>query len=161
MPLLFITNPFGQDLTHPGLVHEGLWVLFFFCIMEQLLLHLLGDYVTQTNWMANTKTKRGTTLGFNAAFLHGLVYTLPFLLLTQSPVALAVMFWSHVAIDHWRLARYVVFAKNWLNEPHLRWDDCQATGYPSSTPAWLAVWLTIVADNATHLAINYAAIRWL
>jgi hypothetical protein len=35
------------------------------------------------------------------------------------------------------------------------------TGYPPTTPIWLSTWLLIVADNTLHLAINYAALRWL
>jgi len=52
--------------------------------MEQLLLHLIGDYITQTDWMARKKLE-----------------------------------------------------------------------------SLLAVWLLIAVDNTTHLAINYAALRWL
>jgi hypothetical protein len=124
--------------------------------MEQLLLHLLGDYITQTNWMANNKTK-----SWWPAFLHAFIYTLPFFLLTHSPLALFVILFTHFLIDHFRLARYVVFFKNWLTEPTLKWEDCSATGYPSATPAFISVWLLIIADNAIHLCINYAALRWL
>ena len=62
--------------------------------MEQLLLHLIGDYVTQTDWMARTKT-RATF----AAACHAVVYTLPFALLSSSPTALTVIayLWSRMA----------------------------------------------------------------
>jgi hypothetical protein len=125
-------------------------------MMEQLLLHMVGDYVTQTNWMATEKTKRGL-----AALAHATVYAAPFMLITDSIVALWVIWGTHFFIDRHRLARYVVFAKNWLTEPSLRWSDCSATGYPSAMPPWLAVWLLIIADNTMHLCINYAALRWL
>lgn len=124
--------------------------------MEQLLLHLLGDYITQTNWMAREKRN-----SMAVAFAHALVYSMPFLLITPSMLAWGVILISHMLIDHYGLARYVVFAKNWLTEPSIKWSDCQATGYPSNTPPFLAVWLTIIADNTLHLLINYAAIRWL
>lgn len=124
--------------------------------MEQLLFHFIGDYLTQTNWMANNKTK-----SWWPAFVHAFVYTLPFFLLTQSPLALFVILFTHFLIDHFRLARYVVFFKNWVTEPTLKWKDCSATGYPAETPAWMAVWLLIWADNAIHMAINYSALRWL
>lgn len=124
--------------------------------MEQLLLHLVGDYVTQTDWMAREKTKRNT-----AALAHAVVYTIPFVLLTQSLAALWVICFTHFVIDRYRLARYVVFAKNWITDRSLKWADCSATGYPASAPAWLSVWLLIIADNTLHLCINYAAIRWL
>lgn len=125
-------------------------------MMEQLLLHLIGDYVTQTDWMASEKTKRNT-----AAATHAVVYSLPFLLLSPSALAFAVILVSHYFIDRYRLARYVVFAKNWVTNPSLRWADCSGTGYPGATPPWLAVWLMIIADNTLHLSINYAALRWL
>lgn len=124
--------------------------------MEQLLLHLIGDYITQTDWMAREKIKRN-----EAAFVHAFLYSLPFVLLTQSLLALLVIFWSHFYIDRYRLARYVVFAKNWVTDRSLTWSDCSATGYPSSAPVWLTTWLLIIADNTLHLSINYAALRWL
>lgn len=124
--------------------------------MEQLLLHLIGDYLTQTDWMAKNKTHR-----IGVAALHVTVYTLPFLLLSPSMRALAVMFASHVLIDRYRLARYVIYAKNRLTEPGLRWADASKTGYRNDMPPWLSVWLLIIADNTIHLAINYTALRWL
>lgn len=124
--------------------------------MEQALLHLIGDYITQTDWMATEKTKRTW-----AAFCHATIYSLPFWLITNSPLALFVIWFSHLIIDRFRLARYVVFAKNWTTNQSLTWADCQGTGYPSQTPPWLAVWLMIIADNTMHITINYLAIRWL
>jgi len=124
--------------------------------MEQLILHMFGDYISQTDWMATNKTKR-----IGVAILHAAIYSLPFLLLNPSLVAMFVIFTTHAAIDRYRLARFVVFAKNWITQPRLSWYDCRATGYHVDTPAWLAVWLLIIADNTMHLAINYAALRWL
>jgi hypothetical protein len=124
--------------------------------MEQLLLHLIGDYITQTDWMAREKTKRNLT-----AAAHAFVYTLPFMLLTLSATALIVICVTHFAIDRYRLARYVVFAKNWTTDRSLKWADCSATGYPASMPPWLAVWLMIIADNTMHLAINYLTLKYL
>jgi hypothetical protein len=124
--------------------------------MEQLLLHLIGDYLTQTNWMATEKTKRNS-----AAILHATVYSIPFLLVYQSIAAYFVIGVTHFFIDRYRLARYVVYAKNLITEPRLKWADCSATGYHRNTPQWLAFWLLIITDNTLHLCINYAAIRWL
>ena len=62
--------------------------------MEQLLLHLIGDYVLQTDWMARTKTRASI-----ATLVHVLVYVLPFLLLSPSPTAIAVIAGSHFLID--------------------------------------------------------------
>jgi hypothetical protein len=124
--------------------------------VEQLLIHLWGDYVTQTDWMAQQKTKSHIP-----ALAHAVTYSLPFLLLTTSPLALFVICFSHFVIDRWRLARYVVFAKNLVTNPEYKWADCNATGYHKDSPPWLAFWLLIIADNTLHLTINYFAIGWL
>ena len=124
--------------------------------MEQLILHLVGDYLTQTDWMAKNKTRLDV-----AASAHAIVYTLPFILLEPSALAFVVIMWTHFYIDRYRLARYVVFAKNWVTDRSLRWADCSATGYHKDAPPWLAFWLLIIADNTLHLSINYAALRWL
>lgn len=124
--------------------------------MEQLLLHLIGDYITQTDWMAQNKKKENY-----AGFAHAIVYSTPFLLFRPSLYAILVIMWTHFLIDRYRLARYVVFAKNWLTNRNLRWDDCSTTGYHKDTPPWLAFWLLIIADNTMHLCINYGALRWL
>lgn len=125
--------------------------------MIQLILHLIGDYLTQTDWMAKNKTS-----SMVMALIHAAVYTLPFALVFDLTVnCMLVICCSHALIDRYRLARYVVFAKNWLTDRTLRWADCCSTGYPSNTPAWMAVWLLIIADNTLHLTINYLAIRYL
>lgn len=123
--------------------------------MEQLILHLVGDYITQTDWMAKNKTK-----AYWPAFWHSWVYALPFLLIASFP-AFMVIWWTHFLIDRYRLARFVVYAKNWVTNPHLKWADASGTGYHKDDPAWLAVWLLIAADNTLHLVINWAAIKWM
>lgn len=126
--------------------------------MNELILHLIGDYVTQSDWMANEKTKRAIP-----AFAHAVVYSLPFLLLRPSLVAFLVIFGTHLLIDRFKLARYVVYAKNWLAPASywFAWSDCAATGYHKDRPVWLAVWLMIAADNTMHLAINHLSLRFL
>jgi hypothetical protein len=156
--------------------------------MIQLIMHLFGDYCTQSDWMAQNKTKASWP-----AFCHAVVYSLPFAWLAWSApnavVAFTVILVTHFFIDRFRLARYLVWAKNLLSPketwwcdfgptPHIElggngrclscelvrtppWKACMATGYPPDRPAWLAVWLLIAADNTIHLAINYAALRWL
>lgn len=128
--------------------------------MIQLILHLIGDYCTQSDWMANNKTTSS-----DAALAHAIVYSIPFCWLAAHaphPVwAISIIFATHFLIDRFRLARYLVFAKNFISPgPYPEWEDCRATGYPSERPAWLAVWLLIAADNTIHLAINYSALRW-
>jgi hypothetical protein len=129
---------------------------------SQLVAHAVGDYIFQSQYMADWKAKRSL-----AALAHVLTYLLPFLLLTRSPLALLVIGGTHFLIDRFRLARYVCWLKNgplvgrrgllsWQG-----WAPLTATGYPETVPAWMAVWLMIIADNCLHVLINGAALRWL
>jgi hypothetical protein len=124
---------------------------------EQLLCHLLGDYITQTDWMANNKTK-----SFVPAFVHALVYSLPFFFIFDlSVIAATVICYTHFVIDRYRLAKHLIFLKNKTTNWSLQWDDCDANGFPKSMPAALSVMLLIVTDNTMHLIINYFAIKYL
>jgi len=132
-----------------------------FLTSDQLLLHLLGDYLLQSDWMAMNKTKSHL-----AALVHALTYSVPFLLLSPSWIGWILILSTHELIDRYRLARYVVWAKNFLgprgaNQP---WKECSSTGYPAESaerPAWLTVWLLIIADNIIHLLINGVALKYL
>ena len=117
---------------------------------DQIVAHLVGDYLTQSHWMATCKTKR-----WLPAAIHAAIYTATFVLLTRSVAALLVIGGSHYLIDRYRLARFVVWAKNGCR------GHVTATGYPDDVPAWLSVWLLIIADNTMHILINGAALRWL
>lgn len=81
----------------------------------QLVAHAVGDYLLQSHWMATEKTRRTV-----AAVAHVTTYVLPFLFLTRDWRALAFIAVTHFVIDRWRLARYVVWAKNFLapRRPH-------------------------------------------
>lgn len=116
---------------------------------DQLVAHAVGDYILQSHWMATEKTKNSV-----AAAIHAVTYTLPFLLITQSPAALALICGTHFLVDRFRLARFVVWLKNGP------WKPITATGYQDDVPAWLSVWLLIAADNIIHVAINALAIRF-
>lgn len=119
------------------------------------LAHLVGDYLLQSHWMATEKTKR-----WWPAWAHALTYGLPFLFITQSPLALLVIVGTHAVIDRYRLARHVVWAKNQI-APNAFRPAHTATGYPDDAPPWLAFWLLIAADNILHMLINVAAVVWL
>ena len=123
--------------------------------MEQLILHLLGDFVTQNDWMANNKTRRSWP-----AWCHAGVYSAPFLLI-GSPAAVGVILVTHFFIDRYRLVRYLMWAKNWLSPLRHPWAECSGTGFHKSTPEWLATWLMIISDSTLHLICNYCALRWL
>lgn len=142
-------------------------------MMEQLLIHLWGDYLTQSHWMAENKTR-----WWFPAFCHAAIYSLPFFLIGHWP-AIAAIFITHYFIDRYRLARYVIWAKNhlapkrdgyfmlglgreWKGRTRFApWKYCSKTGYMPSVPDWLAVWLLIIADNALHLTCNYLALRFM
>jgi len=143
--------------------------------MIQLILHLIGDYITQSDWMAKNKTT-----SHKAAAIHALVYSLPFLFLSPSFAAFAIILTTHFLIDRYRLARFVIYAKNTLLHPanlhpvipctdkewtewfvKMDWGNCSATGYHKDDPTWLSVWLLIIVDNTLHLTINYLALTYL
>lgn len=124
-----------------------------------VLAHLVGDYLLQSDYMANGKVER-----WRLAIWHGLTYALPFLLLTQSPAALLIISGSHIVLDRYRAATYVTWLKNQMapRQRRVAWKDRALNyGYPLDTPAGLAFGLMIVADNTLHLAINTAALLWL
>lgn len=126
---------------------------------DQAIMHAIGDYVTQSDWMANEKTKRHLP-----AICHALVYSLPFWFLRPSLSAWLIIFGTHFFIDRYRLARYVVWGKNFLapRNSNFSWAACRNSfGYPPDRPVWLACWLTIIADNVMHICINAGALRWL
>ena len=124
---------------------------------DQIVAHLVGDYLLQSDYMAQKKTSSSF-----AATLHAFTYTIPFLALTRTPEVLLFIAGSHFIIDRWRLARYVVWLKNFF-APRSAWPppwrECTATGYGPDRPPWLAVWLLIIADNTLHLLCNGLAFR--
>lgn len=125
----------------------------------QILCHLWGDYLLQSSWMANNKTKH-----WFPAIVHACVYFIPFFLLIRpSLTAAVVIIGTHAVIDHFRLARHVAYANHFLAPPGewKPWADCSATGYHKDTPPFLAMWLMIIVDNTMHLTINALALAYL
>lgn len=114
---------------------------------DQIVAHLIGDYIFQSHWMATEKTKNSV-----AAAVHAITYSIPFLFITQSPETLAIICGTHFLVDRFRIARFVVWFKN---DP---WKPLTATGYQDDVPPWLSVWLLIIADNTIHIFINGLAI---
>lgn len=130
---------------------------------DQLVAHAVGDYVLQSDWMANEKTKRSL-----AAFVHATTYAWPFLLLSTDWRALAIIVGTHFVIDRWRLARWVVLWKNLIGghllDPRPLGVVLQtyesSHGSPIVRPPFLSVWLLIIVDNLMHVTINALALRW-
>lgn len=73
-----------------------------------ILLHFVGDYLNQNNWMAQNKTK-----DWKPALVHALVYSLPFLFLIPNFYVWLPIFVTHYFIDRYRLAQYWIKLVNW------------------------------------------------
>ena len=112
---------------------------------DQILAHLVGDYILQSDWMAENKTKN-----LFPAAVHAFTYTLPFILLTTSINALLFISITHFLIDRFRLARWIIWSKN----GYIFRGKPTNTGYLDDKPPWLSVWLLIITDNTLHLICN-------
>jgi len=121
--------------------------------VSELLAHMVGDYVIQTDHMAARKTQ-----AHGPAAAHALTYALPFVALTRRWQPLVVIAGTHFVIDRWRLAKHVCWAKNQLAPTDWR-PPHTATGYSADKPDWMAVWLLILADNTLHGLLNHWALR--
>ena len=149
--------------------------------MEQLLCHVFGDYVCQSDWMALNKDKKSFP-----CLVHVLIYTFCFwLFLTHSWLALVVIGGTHFLLDRWHtpLQRFI-WLRGHLN-PKLDYPEygkCSTTGYYDDSPYNkikftsgdgsterfhkprifpVSIWLYIIHDNFLHLFINYMALKYL
>ena len=148
--------------------------------MEQLLVHLLGDYALQSDYMALNKSKRTIP-----CLVHVLIYTSCFLLLTTSWKALLVIGVTHFLLDrfHTPLKRFI-WLRGHLNPKFVypEYAKCDTTGYYDDSPFntkkatsgdgstemyhkprlfFISMWLYIVHDNFLHLVINFFALKYL
>lgn len=127
---------------------------------NQIVCHLIGDYILQSDWQALGKTQK-----VYVALLHGFLYSLPFLFLDPSVNAFLTIWISHAIIDHFRLAKYICWLKNYLapiNEWNRNaWSECDWSGYRKDRPDWLKGWLMFIADNTCHLLCNGIALTYL
>ncbi len=121
-------------------------------MIEPFLFHLIGDYITQNNWMANTKTKN-SWMGYLACLIHCILYTIPFLLITTNPTQVGLIFGTHFIIDKYRLSVY------WIKFVNCSWKSTNY-GYMDSTPVWMSTWLMIIVDNVIHICINYSVLKY-
>ncbi len=120
--------------------------------MEQLLLHLFGDYISQSSWMARHKIQ-STATGYLACGLHAVAYTLPFLLIGNA-ASLFVIGITHFVIDKYGLAVFLMKIRDWT------WAG-DNNGSSAETPPFMAVWLMIITDNTIHLIINFFSLKYL
>ena len=123
---------------------------------DQIIAHFVGDYILQSDWMVQHKSRK-----WSAAFIHVVFYTLPFLFLTTDPLVLSVIAGTHMVIDRWRLARHLIWIKNWPWPGSKPWSECKETGFSPDLPKYLSTWLLIIVDNVVHILINGAALTYL
>lgn len=111
--------------------------------MEQFILHLIGDYLLQNDWMALNKKAKGGK-GWLACFIHCLLYSLPFLLIA-SPLQVLFIFATHFIIDRW------FFIKWYMN----------TVGQTNFAKPPTGPWSIFFVDNTFHLICNYLIIRFI
>ena len=120
--------------------------------MEQILLHLWGDYIVQKSEWALNKKKKGM-YGFWCCLIHVLTYTAPFLLI-GSWQAVVVIGVTHFIIDRTKIIDKFI---SWRNST----GHTVNFGYAVERPFAIAVWLNIIVDNIFHVTINYLALKYL
>lgn len=117
--------------------------------MKQLIAHLAGDYIVQSDWMAAAKVYGSEHDQQSAAVIHASLYTACFVPLTRHPLRLAVIGVTHWALDRYRPFPVLIERKNRLLSP---------AAWPATPAAAVPLWLRIVVDNTAHLLINELAL---
>ena len=122
--------------------------------MEQLILHLFGDYITQNDNVATRKKEKSLT-GLLYCLFHCITYSLPFLLIT-SWIGVLLIGIGHFILDRWNVVSYVIALKNGLyKEKKL---DISNFGFIKDRPIYITLWLYIIQDNVIHIIWNYLVI---
>jgi hypothetical protein len=116
-------------------------------IVKQLIAHLVGDYMAQSEWMAKMKPERSYR-GWAAAATHAVIYTACFLPLTRSRRALLIIGGTHLLLDHYRPLGTLLARKDRILSPP-GWEPAEPVPF----------WLIIVVDNTIHLAVNEWALN--
>lgn len=144
--------------------------------MLQIILHAIGDYLIQNDWMALNK-KKYTWLGELACQIHCITYALPFLFIGSWKAVLAIYI-SHYIIDRTNIVGWYLMFKNGIafrkvNTPdglgfplvktiryNLR-NNINNFGFDESRPAFISIWLYIIVDNVFHIICNYLSLKYL
>lgn len=120
--------------------------------MIQLILHLVGDYILQTDYQAKYKKTKGKK-GFFACLVHCTTYSLPFLFFYNYKAAIAIFF-THFIIDRTNIILRFIAFKNSVS-------DLSNFGSEKDKPFALSIWLYIITDNIFHIICNYLSIKYL
>jgi hypothetical protein len=120
--------------------------------MEQFILHLIGDYLLQNNWISLNKKKAGN-LGSFACHVHCILYSAPFLFI-GSWKAVFIIYFTHYIIDRHFIVSTFTAIKNGIYE-------IDNYGYGKTTDKTTAMWLHILNDNTLHMVINFLALKYV
>ena len=133
--------------------------------MLQLILHGIGDYFVQNDWMALNKKKKGWQ-GELACQIHCITYSLPFTFI-GSWYAVLVIYITHYAIDRTNIIAYALAIKNGVKKgtgvvnSSLLPYDISNFGFGKERPMFITIWLYIITDNLCHIICNYLALKYL
>jgi len=120
--------------------------------MEQLILHAIGDYLIQNDWMALNK-KKPTWKGTLTCQIHCITYSLPFLFI-GSWQAVGIIYVTHYIIDRFHIIEWFLAVKNGV-------FHTKNFGFRMERPTIITVWLYIIVDNIFHIICNYLALKYL
>ena len=120
--------------------------------MEQLLLHLFGDYLLQNDNVGLRKKEKSMT-GLLYCIFHCTTYAIPFLLITTIYGAFLIGL-GHFLIDRWNIVGRLIAKKNFVK-------DLSNFGCKPERPFAITVWLYIIQDNTIHLIWNYFVIKYV
>lgn len=120
--------------------------------MIQLILHAIGDYLVQNDWMALNK-KKISLKGELACQIHCIAYSLPFLFIGSWQAVLAI-YVSHYIIDRTRIIDWFIATRNGT-------FNITNFGFGEERPFVISFWLYVITDNIFHIICNYLALKYL
>lgn len=124
-------------------------------MFELFLGHLVGDYLLQNEWMAQNKAKN-TWMGWTAAFVHCLIYTIAVctIMWEWSLLWIIAVFFSHFFIDK--------FAFGYWYLKHIKGLDTYSYSiihYTGPLRAGFNAVIYTVTDNTMHLLLMWGAYK--
>jgi hypothetical protein len=131
-----------------------------------LLCHFVPDFWLQTDWMAMNKSRKSWN-----CFVHVLIYTSCFLILTTSWKALLFIGATHFILDRWHtiLKRMIWWKNHFPTFKYPPFNYCNTSGYYEAAVHFygkprlffITMWLYIIQDNILHLICNLIALTLL
>jgi len=120
--------------------------------MLQIILHGIGDYLIQNDWMALNK-KKLSWKGELACQVHCITYALPFFIIGSWQAVLAI-YLSHYLFDRTNIVGWFLAIRNGV-------FHTKNNGFGTDRPFVITIWLYIITDNIFHIICNYLAIMFL